>query len=145
MSFKITAQLVPNPGDKNSESSSHWGDSRARGNGPENVSLLADAQKAEFENNDRCCDSVKRLQRKETWTKKEFREWSPDGIGAHIVGHLIWVFGRGKKYKKKEKKHTCAGLWGQRHGELGGNRLRDKETDNNPKKKPCLSKQMAAG
>lgn len=95
--------------------------------------------KAEFENNDRRCDIVKTLQRKETWTKRIW-ERSPAGIGDHIVEHLIWVFGGTKK-----KKTTSAGLWGQRRGERGGNRPRDKETDDNPKKKPCLSKQMAAG
>lgn len=88
---------------------------------------------AEFENNDRCCDTVKRLQRKETWTKRTW-EKSPAGIGAHIVRHLIWMFG-GKKHER----------WGQRRGEQGGNRPRDKETDDKPKKNLCLSKQMAAG
>lgn len=44
--------------------------------------------KAEFENNDRHCDMVERLQRKETSAKRIW-ERSPAGIEDHIVGNLI--------------------------------------------------------
>lgn len=61
LSFKITVQLVPYLGDKNSDTRhTDSGDSAA-----ENGSCLAAAQQ-QFENNDSRCDTVKRLQRKET-------------------------------------------------------------------------------
>lgn len=64
---------------------------------------------AEFENNDSHCDTVKRLQRKETWTKKIW-EKSPAGMGAHVVRHLIQMFGGDKEnHTSAEDKDVVSG------------------------------------